>query len=179
MRTIVLWGAFILLASLPTSIFNMVMRDCLLFCCCHCFKSLSRLEQYPVSDLLPNKPLCHRFVHGIQMLQCQFLSGNVVHLFQNTIDSRGISCCQIGLLDTEEFSCTQMQQTTLLWFAAIMTLQTLKARQCELMAPLRLSQFALSRPQQNRVQLKTNTLSMSLSALSLFSHIIFNSFQVI
>lgn len=58
-----------------------------------------------------------------------------------------------------------------LWFAAIMTSPTLKARQCELMAPLPPSQSALCRPQLNKLQFKTN-ISTSLWALSLFSNII-------
>lgn len=66
----------------------------------------------------------------------------------------------------------------LLWFAAIMTSPTLKARQCELMAPVPPSQSALSRQQRNRLWFKTN-ICTSLWALSLFSHITFNSFQVI
>lgn len=63
-----------------------------------------------------------------------------------------------------------------LWFAAIMTSPTLKARQCELMAPVPPSQSALSRPQLNRLQFKTN---ICLWALSLFFRIIFRSFQVV
>lgn len=102
-----------------------------------------------------------------------------VHVIQNNPSSTLNEFSVFVIRDGEKF--TQMKQTTdrmFFFYFGLRLSPTLKARQCELMAPVPPSQSALSRQQWNRLRLKTN-ICTSLWALSLFSHIIFNSFQVI
>lgn len=184
MRAVVLWGTFILLTGLPycTSIFNTKMGNSLLLCSSIDAVIAFKASLSEANILLVQKQPCHWMsfkkynAKSVVISSCKLQdnpSSAVLWVF--------FLCNQRGLVwqwrNSPRWN-KQLTECVVLWFAVIMTSPTLKARQCELTAPLPPSQSAASKPQSNRLQFKTN-ICTSLRALSLFSHIIFNPFQFI